>query len=258
MNKLTVIKEVIDSYVEQSELNKGTDLGVAKIFDSPIIGAARADDPLFLKLKETEVIGPNHRLPKEWLPSARTVISYFLPFSKELLIANRASGFPALEWVGKNEAKKFNSGLRDYLVEQLEIRGEKAIAPNRDPEYKVIDRRSNWSEKHSAYICGLGSFGQNTFLITSRGCAGRLGSVITSMELEVTSNRYRLFLAYCRECGKCFNSCPVGAMKPEGKDNELCTNYLKEVIKPNFSPHFGCGKCQVLVPCASLMPQAKS
>ena len=32
---------------------------------------------------------------------------------------------------------------------------------------------STWSHKHIAYVCGLGSFGRNTMLITAGGCAGR-------------------------------------------------------------------------------------
>ena len=53
--------------------------------------------------------------------------------------------------------------------------GNSSVSGNTD---KVGDYASNWSERHVAYVCGLGTFGCQG-LITSKGLAGRFGSIIT-------------------------------------------------------------------------------
>jgi hypothetical protein len=77
------------SFVGESPLNRVPDLGGLQIFDPPLVGAAAADDPLFATLKTPEAIGPHHLSPTEWLPGARTVVSYFLPFTATVRQANR-------------------------------------------------------------------------------------------------------------------------------------------------------------------------
>jgi epoxyqueuosine reductase QueG len=80
-----------------------------------------------------------------------------------------------LEWVyARWEGEKCNDGLRESLAALLKKAGEEAVAPGIDPRFGVIDKRSNWSERHAAYIAGLGTFGLGRSLITSQGCAGAL------------------------------------------------------------------------------------
>ena len=55
-------------------------------YEGPLVGCAAADDPLFAQFKaDPKIYGSALWLPEEWLPGARSVVSFFLPFSEEVL-----------------------------------------------------------------------------------------------------------------------------------------------------------------------------
>src|SRR5689334_5389119 len=70
-----------------------------KIYDSPLIGIASANDPYFEEFRKPGIVGPKFILPAEWLPGAASVISFFLPLTKELRDTNRSPGLPSEEWI---------------------------------------------------------------------------------------------------------------------------------------------------------------
>jgi epoxyqueuosine reductase QueG len=117
---------------------------------------------------------------------------------------------------------------------------------------------SSWSERHVAFAAGLGTFGLSTHLITRVGKAGRFGSIITTAEFEPTARPYREDpFAYCTRCGTCTKRCPVDALTLEnGKDYQACWVYMEET-KIRFKPRYGCGKCQLLVPCETGIPNKR-
>jgi hypothetical protein len=82
-------ENIISDPVALSESVKGL-----VIFDDPIFSFARAYDDLFSTLKKPAVIGEHFLLPHEWLEGAKTVISFFLPFSEAVRTSNsrRAPG----------------------------------------------------------------------------------------------------------------------------------------------------------------------
>lgn len=245
----------MNKFLEESPLNQVKAIGLSRIFDAPLLGVALASDPLFEELKDPAVIGSHHRRPTEWLPGAKSVISYFLPFSTSVREANRVQGLPATEWLyGRIEGEACNNALRSYLVDLLAQAGVRAIAPVLDSGFEVVNKRSNWSERHVAFIAGLGTFGLSKSLITKKGSAGRYGSVITDLELEPTPRNYKDVYEYCTFCGECIGRCPSGAIKPEGKDIWTCSAYLDTQIKPRYAPRYGCGKCQTAVACEYEMP----
>ncbi|SDF51706.1 epoxyqueuosine reductase [Sporolituus thermophilus] len=249
------IAKEVNRFALESPLNVVEPLGGLRIFDSPLIGIAAADDPLFAELKKETVIGPHHLLPREWLPAAKTVISYFLPFTAAVRIANRSKGLPATEWLyGRIEGELFNEALRQFLVNWVKDMGGQAVAPALDARYQVINKRSNWSERHVAYIAGLGTLSLNCSLITARGSAGRVGSIVTSLELEPTVRPYREIYEYCTRCGVCIRRCPPVAIDENGKNHQICSEYLDNEIKPRYAPRYGCGKCQTAVPCEDRIP----
>ena len=116
-----------------------------------------------------------------------------------------------------------------------------------------MDLRSNWSERHAAFIAGLGTFSLNRSLVTALGSAGRLGSVIADIELEATPRGYEQVDEYCTKCGICIQRCPPEAVSEGGKDNAVCMRFLEEVLL-RHKPRYGCGKCQPDVPCESGIP----
>jgi epoxyqueuosine reductase QueG len=248
------IRQAVGNFCLHSPLNVVNELDALRIFDQPLIGVALADDPLFDNLKDTNVVGFHHLSPKEWMPDAMSVISYFLPFSKQVREANRFLGLPAKEWLyGRIEGEHFNVGLREFVVHMFTDAGYCAAAPALDPRYRVINRRSNWSERHIAYIAGLGTFSLSCSLITKLGSAGRLGSVVASTEIEPTLRTYRSRDEYCSKCRSCISRCPPLAITQYGKDHVVCSDYLDRV-KARYSPRYGCGKCQTGVPCESQVP----
>ena len=130
---ISTIEEAALKYCTNSDLNTVKDYNSLKIFDLPIFGIASANDSMFDTLKEETVIGNHHLSPKEWLPEAKAVVSYFLPFSLEVRKANRIMGLPAKEWLyGRYEGEIFNNALREYLETWFRSRGYKSIAPSLD------------------------------------------------------------------------------------------------------------------------------
>ncbi len=241
-------------FIRESPLNRVADLGGLQIFDPPLMGAAAAGDPLFAVLKTPEAIGPRHLSPAEWLPGARTVVSFFLPFTAAVRQANRPPGLPAAEWLyGRIEGELVNDALRRFLAELLAQAGQQALVPAFDPRFAVAERRSNWSERHVAHIAGLGTLSLNCSLITARGAAGRIGSVITDLALEPTPRPYAGTHEYCTRCGACIRRCPPGAIDESGKKHPPCSDYL-DTMRARFAPRYGCGKCQTAVPCEDRIP----
>ena len=54
-----------------------------KIFEAPIFAFGAADDDIYMKYKASDVIGSHFLSPTEWLPSAKTVLSFFLPYTEK-------------------------------------------------------------------------------------------------------------------------------------------------------------------------------
>ncbi len=239
------------------------ELAGVKIFETPILSFASADDEMFRQLKNKEVIGPHFMLPKEWLAKAKTVISFFLPFTSAIRGSNTENmKWPSDGWMnGRIEGQVFVSSLAAFIKDELETNGWQTVTPAADPRFisasgtgkifgdGLITFTSNWSERHVAFIGGLGTFGLSKGLITEKGIAGRLGSVITEMETEADTRKYHGLYEYCCMCGKCAENCPADAISGEtGKDHTKCSQFLERVLE-RHRPYYGCGKCQVGVPC---------
>jgi len=250
------IREKVADFIFCSPMNCVNELGEMQIFETPLVGVAHAEDQIFQKLKKEEIIGPHHMEPVEWLHGAQVVISYFLPFSHRVIASNRLlKEIPSTEWLyGRIEGQALNNALASYLIKELEGLGGKAIAPALDTRFSVVNRKSNWSERHVAFIAGLGTFNLSKSLITKKGCAGRYGSVITNIKFPITERPYKDIYEYCNNCGACIKRCPALAISEEGKDHGLCSNFIDENIVPRFKPRYGCGKCQTGVPCEASIP----
>ena len=243
------------------------DLAGMPIFDEPLMGCASGDDPYFEEAKKPNIIGPHFMSPGEWLPGARTVVSLFLPFTKQIREANRAAmDWPADEWLhGRIEGQAFVVSVCRFAEELLQKAGHSALVPALDPRLgrgpsPINDKKeqayhtSNWSERHVAYAAGLGTFGLSAGLITKRGVAGRFASIITDAAFERDPRPYTGVYDYCSSCYACAENCPAGAItKEQGKLHYPCSVFLDATGK-KFAPRYGCGKCQVGVPCEDRAP----
>ena len=238
-------------------------------FNEPLIGVAAADDPLFTAYKE--IIGVFHRTPGEILAGAASVICWVLPVTRATRDSNRREAqWPSRQWaLTRHHGENFNMALRRHLVAWLEARGQRAVAPQLAPEWRQLDDAvvgvaSTWSERHAAYAAGLGTFSLNDGLITPRGIAHRLGSVITDLTLPATSRTapdHRHNCLWFREesCGRCISRCPVGAISHAGHAKGQCREYVYGTVSAAVAERYavtqtGCGLCQTRVPCEAQIP----
>ncbi len=239
--------------------NRAVDM---KIFDAPLLGFASADDEGFTKLKDPDVIGPHFLTPVEWLPEAKTVISFFLPFTELIRKSNQEQkAWPSAEWLhGRIEGHAVLVKLARHLQDILVKAGFKSVIPSLEAGFwsssggEAQMYTSNWSERHVAYLCGLGTFGLSKGLITRSGVAGRFGSIVTEAYFLPDQREYQDIYEYCLLCGACVKNCPVNAISLEkGKDHRICSKFLDKT-QLRFHPRYGCGKCQTGVPCESGIP----
>lgn len=248
-----------------------------KIYEEPLVGFARADDELFItEYKKEGIIHPEYMTPLEWLPGAKTVISFFLPFTETVKESNRnrtdepyEPSIPqrcSAEWLhARIEGQIFLDKITDYIQDLLKNEGFEAICPTTSGRLRMITPYiSTWSERHAAYAAGLGTFGLSKGLITKKGMAGRFGSVITNAEFHTDTRPYSEPFEYCNMCGACMQKCPVAAIDKArgyalGKDQQICGPYVSGSKLPSHGPNnrirYGCGKCQSGVPCESGIPK---
>lgn len=209
-------------------------------------------------------------VPEEWLQAAKSVVSFFLPFSEEIKRSNTGGEWPSNQWYhGRIEGQRMVMKLCQHLKELLAEEGAHSVIPAADERFHSVTApnpalgqlwenatfTSNWSERHVAYIAGLGTFSLSKGLITEKGVAGRIGSLVTDMIFPPRSRGYIGLYDYCIRCGACAKRCPAGAISLEtGKDHKKCAAFLAKTHVPNAS-YYGCGKCQSGVPCESRIPK---
>lgn len=230
------------------------------IYEEPLVGIAAADDPMFLRLKEAEMVGEKFMPPSEWLPAAKSVVSVFFPIAEEIRKNNRHRGREiAFEWTFVlAEGQKVIDRTMELLAQALEREGYPSVVPNNDDRFwaGMLEGRhtSHWSERHIAYVAGLGTFGLSRGIITRRGMAGRFGSLVTAAPFLPDERDYEDLYQYCTRCGVCVRNCPSGAISLEhGKNNLTCCTFL-DGLWEQYGYKRGCGQCQVGVPCESRLP----
>ncbi len=273
------IRRMIADFVENApeikvrpEAALRPELAGMRMYDPPLVGFAAAGDPFFEDMLRPEIIGDHFVTPSGWLPGAKSVVSWFLPFSDAVIDSNRVDPvFPSDEWLhARVEGQAAMNALGAAVVRAIENAGFQAVCPSSDGRFwsrtapAGVDGRgvhvpgftSNWSERHAAHACGLGTFGMSLSLITAKGSAGRFGSVVTTLPLEPSGRPYAKHDAYCIQCGMCAKRCFAGAIDPEkGKNKGICAKVMEERVK-QYAPRYGCGKCNVNVPCERKNPTA--
>ena len=272
------IEELIQMFISDSPLNTLENDTGEPAWDSALVGFASGADPIWQQYKE--YVGAFHWTPWEIFnqhcpgeraePDKLTVISWILPQREMVRKANRrAKKYPSEEWARiRIYGEKFNVALRRHVVQSLEQAGHAAVAPMLTPNWTVViserfSYASSWSERHAAHAAGLGTFGLSDGLITARGKAMRTGSIVAKVSIPPTPRPYADHQAYCLfyaegTCGKCIDRCPVRAITEAGHDKEKCRQHLvrsREYVQETYKfEGYGCGLCQVGVPCESGIP----
>jgi len=253
-----------------------------RIFDEPLVGFARGDDPIFKEYKG--VIGSFHLTPQEIMrwqaeqngvepPGAAdiSVVSYILPIIKETKRDNaRREEWLSERWAQTRRAgEMFSRTVAGEIVAELMGDGILAVAPDSAPffgkkKYPGPGWASPWSHRHMAYAAGLGTFGVHDFLITEKGAAHRCGSFVVALKLSPDRKRPDDIHAHCLfhqngTCLECAKKCPVQAISEKGHDKDLCygrvAKSLKYCIRNYHTFIIGCGLCSTGVPCESAIPK---
>jgi epoxyqueuosine reductase QueG len=277
----TWIRGIVKNFIESSE-NTMENSANDKVFEGPITGYARGDDPIFEEFKKD--IGAFYLTPLEAFEKVYpgsgvradelTVISWVLPHIKETKIDNRKEKtYPSERWTrGKKFGILVNVKLQKHLIKTLGETGHKAMAPCTPSIWseqmsEKYGRASTWSERHAAYAAGLGTFGLCDGLITSVGKAMRCGSIVAQIAVPPTKRPYERHTEYCLflsggSCGMCMARCPAGAITEKGHDKEKCRAHCDGICTEYAKTHFDidinvCGLCQTKVPCESGIPRGK-
>jgi epoxyqueuosine reductase len=286
-NPNRVLEQLVKNFVAESELNRRTQLDHGLYFGEPLVGFASGNDPLFSEYKT--LIGSFHLTPRELIAAALkekgrelllseaeqvSVVSWVLPIADDVRKSNRQEAqFPSRLWTFTREyGEIMNQALRRHVAGFLEGTGYLAVVPLGSPFYRSFrDDRvgwgSSWSERHIAYACGLGTFSLNDGLITPRGMAMRVGSVVTLLKLTPSERVYQNPKENClffrgEKCGKCIPRCPAGAISEKGHDKDKCNDYISSELlhakRKSYgleNPPTACGLCQTGVPCEFRIPR---
>lgn len=274
---------IIEMAVLKSQYNNFSAKGMGEepMWEAPIVGFAKGDDPYFRHYKET--IGEFYWLPKEVFrlgtkeeveDDQLTVISIGFPqTAKTKADQKKSAGMPCDRWLyTRGEWESMIDKITGDIVNRLKDSGIQGVSLDSIREFsrhnsKDFGIASNWSHRHTAFIAGLGTFGLSDGLITEKGKAMRFTTIIIKGKVEPTDRPYQDHHAYCKfytenKCGACIGRCPVKAITREGHDKEACSAFLQK-IKNEIGPDFvknskyisGCGLCQSRVPCQDGIPK---
>ncbi len=250
----SVIEESVARYPEQKNIQN--------FWRTPIVACAPADDRFNIL---PEIAKPDHFLPKELLASGKSVVVFFVPFTKALAKQNHKGDLPCRNWgLAYEHTNDLINGICEELKSLFKASGHKTALVPATHNFDEQTLMARWSHKHIGYIAGLGKFGVNAQFITPKGCAGRMGSFVTNAVLgehPLVADKELCLYKTEGKCLVCKKRCPVGAVsETDGIDRRKCWDRLNENL--HYTKAFEdlddethvCAKCQVLVPCSLKAP----
>jgi epoxyqueuosine reductase len=277
------VEQIISNFWSVAPENSLRNQENGRAFELPLVGFSNGADTLYPKIKDD--IGSFYMTPLDAFEKAfsgqgkvraeeLTVISWVLPHTSETKADSRSETvYPSERWArARLYGEFFNVALRQHVTEELNKSGFEAAAPGIPPIWSsAVSERygtaSNWSERHAAYVAGLGTFGLCDGLITARGKAMRCGSVVARIRIPASPRPYSEHHEYCLHfshgaCRQCIQRCPVGAITENGHDKKKCADYLSRLRTDYVSARLGlnvdvCGLCQTGVSCESGIPDKR-
>ena len=254
----------LDNFILNAILSYEKEKGISDMWKKPPLTAVlSANHPQLYTL--WKIVSPDHFLPEEILKGAKSIVVYFIPFENRIIESNLTGDEASPDWA---EAYVQTNNLFEYINAKIALYLDKSGFATGiiKPVYNDKTLVSRWSHRHIAWLAGMGTFGLNNMLITSKGCCGRISSFVTNadcIELDIPLlGDSALQSEKCLDkrkgrCGVCRRKCPAGAYDAQGnfsrhKCYELCLkngkNY-KYLGKAEV-----CGKCLVGLPCSSKDP----
>ncbi len=239
-------------------------MGIEGFWKTPLLVSASLDDRFDILPQMTF---DEHMHPHDLLPTARSLIVFFIPFKRQLVKENKKGDRPCRNWgLAYVQTNDLIGRLSQALAEFLAARGFKSGLTPATHNFDEDILMARWSHKHLAFLANLGRFGTHHMLITPAGCTGRLGSLVTEAELgdhPLIDTDEACLLKAGKKCAKCIEACPVNALRENGFERRKCWNRLNENL--DILDYFSdlpdsthvCGKCAALMPCSFLNPVAK-
>lgn len=247
------IRSEIEGYLADWREQRGRDY-----WRRPQVGVASAEDPLVSRLDRA--VDPCHAAPRDLLKGARSVVVFFLPFLEDLGKGNgEKKGLASRDWAEAYvETNLLIRKVSAHLARCLRGAGHAARAMPATHNFDEEKLVSGWSHKHVGYIAGLGTFGHHHQLITEAGCCGRLGSLLTSMEIPATAGPGEEWCLHKagRPCLACVSKCRYGALFEKRFDRQACYRQclVNDAHYTDLPLVDVCGKCACEVPCSHEIP----
>ena len=241
----------LEKDIEQIIISEVAALDRSDLYRTPLVAFSAANDEKYSDLKK--IIGEWHLNPNELLPDAKSLISYFVPFTKEVVAGPKTAKYSSSIW---EEAylivNKYFDHINEAISRYLTNHGFFVKTIKATHTYDPKDMQSMWSHRSAAAIANLGDFGINRMLITEKGCGGRFCTVITSAPLTAGREKFENKCLYIKNgsCGLCLKACPIDALTTNSFDKFACQTELK---RNNEKGDFGadtCGKCISVCPVA--------
>jgi epoxyqueuosine reductase QueG len=253
------MRDKIVETLKSAILCYGKDRHLDTMWKEPVIEIISANDERLKMLKEA--VSPEHLMPRDILPDAKSIISFFIPFQESIVKSNMEGTMASTQWAtAYMETNTVIKTINDRIETLMEQNGYKAGKIPATHNFDVKKLISNWSHRHIAFIAGMGTFGINNMLITKNGCCGRLGSILINYELpeyeQSRETKENCLNKQGRSCGMCQRKCVVNAYGHNTYDRHKC--YEQCLKNMEYHKQLGyadiCGKCLVGLPCSTGCP----
>ena len=250
---ISELRELMCEYVEAEPARAG----IESIWQTPLMTCAPIDARFDALPK---IAADDHLHPHDLLPTAKSVVVFYIPFTRKLVEENKPGDRPSEGWglayVRTNDLISRLSAELSGLLERAGYQTELTKPTHNFDQTKLMAR---WSHKHLAHLTNLGRFGIHHLIITPVGCTGRFGSLVTEAELgehSVMDAEEACLVKAGKKCGKCVTACPIDALSEEEFDRKGCWQRLRDnhdtldylAVLPKSTNV--CAKCAALTPCS--------
>lgn len=147
------MKEIIGEFITDYVLSHNKD----GFFRKTLIGFSSEKDERYENIKD--IIGSHHLYPTDVLPSCRTLVSFFIPFTKKVVESNILEDNTEVSYIWANtyyEGNELINDLTNRLVEYLKGFNVEGATIQATQGFDKDLLRAPWSHKSAAYIAGLG------------------------------------------------------------------------------------------------------